>query len=164
MENGGVGVVAPVGGVSYLEVMPMPRNSYLPRSTTYLVCLLCALAWPGAASAQQQWTGIGAIGGTAMFMDTTTIVRSGPLRKVWVKSMDSSPKSFVAGRDTVAFDTVIGLNVFNCAKHTRSVESVHYLLGDDVVFEVTDTKDTGADVRPGSFFGAIYGDLCKDPH
>ena len=95
-----------------------------------------------------------------MFMDTTTIVRAGPAREVWIKSLDSSPRTLIAGHDTVRFDTVIGLNVFDCAKQTRVVTVVRYLLGDDVVFDVSETRDKPAPLRPRSFFAAIYNDLC----
>lgn len=111
--------------------------------------------------AQDHWTGIGAISGTVMYMDTTTIVRDGSIRKVWVKSLDTTPKSFLAGKDTLTFDTVIGLNVFDCAKGTRTVTRVQYLLGDESVLSVPETHGAPEPVRSTSFFGAIYGDLCR---
>jgi hypothetical protein len=118
---------------------------------------------PKVAAAQDHWTGVGAIAGTAMFMDTTTIVRAGPVREVWIKSLDSSPRTLVAGHDSVSFDTVIGLNVFDCARKTRVVTTVRYLLGDEVVFDVAETRDKPASLRPKSFFAAIYDDLCGSP-
>lgn len=96
-----------------------------------------------------------------MFMDTTTIVRAGSMREVWIKSLDSTPKEFVAGHDTLTFDTVLGLNVFDCAKSTRVVITVRYLLGDELVFQVPETHDKPAAIRPNSFFGAIYTDVCR---
>ena len=122
--------------------------------------LMCTLVLPRVAGAQEKWTGVGAINGTVMYMDTTTIVRSGNLRKVWVRSIDSAPKSFVAGKDTLDFDTVIGLNVFDCAKHTRTVTTVTYLLGNDVIFHVPETHDAPEQLKPRSFFDAVYNDLC----
>lgn len=116
---------------------------------------------PAGALAQGQWTGIGAIRGTVMFMDTTTIVRAGSVREVWIKSLDATPKTFVAGHDTLTFDTVLGLNVFDCAKSTRVVTTVRYLLGNELVLEVPETHDKPAAIHPNSFFGAIYTDLCR---
>ena len=109
-----------------------------------LVLLLSGVA--AALPAQEQWTGVGAIGATAMYMDTTTIIRAGSIRKVWIKSLDSTPKSFVTGKDTLTFDTVIGLNVFDCARHTRTVQAVQYLLGDDIVLDV---PENAADIAFG---------------
>jgi hypothetical protein len=135
----------------------------LPRYTVLytLICIGLLVLVPGMARAQAHWTGIGAISGTVMFMDTTTIVRSGSIRRVWVKSLDITPKTVVAGKDTLSFDTVLGLNVFDCSKGTRVVTSVQYLLGDDVVSDVPVTHDVPALLRPKSFFGAIYNDLCR---
>jgi hypothetical protein len=131
---------------------------------TVLCVLLGAIALPRVAGAQEKWTGVGAINGTVMYMDTTTIVRSGNLRKVWVRSIDSEPKSFVAGNDTLDFDTVIGLNVFDCSHHTRTVTAITYLLGDDVVFNVPDTHGTPELLKPKTFFDAVYSDLCGARH
>ena len=124
-----------------------------------LVLLLSGVA--AALPAQEQWTGVGAIGATAMYMDTTTIIRAGSIRKVWIKSLDSTPKSFVTGKDTLTFDTVIGLNVFDCARHTRTVQAVQYLLGDDIVLDVPTTRAAPEALRPKSFYDAIYQDLCR---
>ena len=135
-------------------------------NTVLRAFLFCAVAvmLPAGAAAQETWTGIGAISGTAMFMDTTTIVRAGSLRKVWIKSLDSAPKKFVAGKDTLTFDTVVALNVFDCAKQTRTVAAVQYELEGDVVLDVPATRDSAAAIRPGSFFGAVYKGLCTDAH
>ena len=122
--------------------------------------ILCAVAASRTAAAQGTWTGVGAISGTVMYMDTTTIVRTGNLRKVWIRSIDPTPKSFVAGKDTLDFDTVIGLNVFDCSKHTRTVTTVTYLLGNDIIFNVPETHDTPEQLKPRSFFDAVYNDLC----
>lgn len=149
-------------GPSLLPMLfPYPRPSV--GFIRMMLLATCILLVPGAAHAQDHWTGIGAINGTVMFMDTTTIVRDGTIRRVWVKSLDTSPKTFVAGKDTVTFDTVIGLNVFDCARGTRTVMSVRYLLGDDVVFTVPTTHDAPEPVRKTSFFGAIYSDVCRSP-
>ena len=115
---------------------------------------------PTAARAQSQWTGIGAIRGTAMFMDTTSIRHVGTIASVWLKSLDSTPRQFVTGGDTVTFDTVIGLNEFDCSRGTRTVAAVRYLLGDEIVFEVPATHDAPASLDARSFFGAVYRDLC----
>jgi hypothetical protein len=126
-----------------------------------IAALLTALFAPVAARAQSQWTGIGAIRGTVMFMDTTTITRAGTVRRVWVKSLDSTPKQFVTGKDTVTFDTVIGLNEFDCSRGTRTVSAVRYLLRDQIVLDVPVTHDRPATLGARSFFGAIYNDLCR---
>jgi surface-adhesin protein E len=127
-----------------------------------LVLCVVAIVRPAGAAAQETWTGIGSISGTAMFMDTTTIVRAGSIRKVWIKSLDRAPKKFVAGKDTLTFDTVVALNVFDCAKQTRTVVAVQYELEGEVVLDVPETRDSPAPVRPGSFFGAVYNGLCGD--
>jgi len=124
---------------------------------------LCAMT-PRMAVAQGTWTGVGAINGTVMYMDTTTIERSGNLRKVWIRSIDAAPKSFVAGKDTLDFDTVIGLNVFDCSKHTRTVTTITYLLGNDIIFNVPETHDKPEQLKPRSFFDAVYNDLCGVRH
>ncbi len=126
-----------------------------------LLAAMAAVLCPRTARAQNHWTGIGAINGTVMLMDTTTIVRDGAIRRVWVKSLDTTPKSFLAGKDTLTFDTVIALNEFDCAKGTRTVKSVQYLLGEEVIFDVPLTHDASTPLRPSSFFGAIYTDLCR---
>lgn len=138
---------------------PFPKRP-LPFVRLILSVLSTALL-PAISLAQEQWIGVGAIGGTAMFMDTTTIVRVGLLRKVWIKSLDSTPKKFVVGNDTLAFDTVVGLNVFDCGNGTRTVTTVLYLLGGETVFNVPATHDKPAPLRPKSFFEAIYKDLCR---
>jgi surface-adhesin protein E len=155
-------------GVAWRQCAACPslicmRNarSGMPLPFAAIVALILAATIPSrAATAQGTWTGVGAISGTAMYMDTTTIVRTGNLRKVWVRSIDSAPKSFVAGKDTLDFDTVIGLNVFDCAKHTRTVTTVTYLLGNDIIFNVPETHDTPEQLKPRSFFDAVYNDLC----
>ena len=126
-----------------------------------MLAFVVAVAVPLAAHAQNQWTGIGAIRGTAMFMDTTSIRRVGTIASVWIRSLDSTPRQFVTGRDTITFDTVIGLNEFDCSHGTRAVGAVRYMLGDEVVFEVPVTHDPPAIIDARSFFGAIYRDLCR---
>lgn len=121
-------------------------------------------AMPTEARAQSNWTGIGAISGTVMYMDTTTIVRDGSIRKVWIKSFDLDPRTVVVGSNTLTFDTVIGLNIFDCSKGTRTVSAVKYLLGEDVALNVADTHDKPESLRPKSFFAAVYSDVCKGLH
>lgn len=149
------------------SLVRMRDTRFTPRVRTRavqlcaLACVLvCAIALPRNAAAQEKWTGVGAINGTVMYMDTTTIVRSGNLRKVWIRSIDSAPKSFVAGKDTLDFDTVIGLNVFDCSHHTRTVTTITYMLGNDIVFNVPDTHGTPELLKPKTFFDAVYSDLC----
>ncbi|MEO7218315.1 MAG: surface-adhesin E family protein [Gemmatimonadaceae bacterium] len=119
-----------------------------------------AVAVPSAARAQDHWTGIGAISGTVMYMDTTSLERVGVLRKVWIRSIDLTPKTIMVGHDSLTFDTVVALNIFDCSKGTRTVEQVHYLLGGDSVFDVADAHGKPEQLRSTSFFGAIYTDLC----
>jgi len=133
--------------------------STLLRSLEILAVLS---ALPVSLRAQKNWTGIGAISGTVMYMDTTTILRDGSIRKVWVKSFDLDPKSVLAGKDTLTFDTVIGLNVFDCAKKTRMVAAVQYLLGDVVVLDLPETQDKSEPLKPKSFFAAIAADVCRE--
>jgi hypothetical protein len=139
----------------------MPRSILLTPAIMLATSALLGPLLAAPCLAQKSWTGIGAIGATAMFMDTTTIVRAGTLRQVWIKSLDSTPRSFVAGSDTLAFDAVVGLNVFDCAHNTRTVTKVQYLLGDQVVFDVPDARDEPTPLKAKSFFEAIYNDLCR---
>gem|GEM_PF-1417165 len=127
-----------------------------------LAIILALAALPASVRAQSDWTGIGAISGTVMYMDTTTIMRDGAIRKVWIKSFDLDPKTVVVGKDTLTFDTVIGLNVFDCSKGTRTVAAVQYLLGEDIVLDVAETHGKPELLRPKSFFAAIYADVCKE--
>lgn len=144
-----------------MPLAPMPP----PRSRSRFVqCLVLAALIPSAAAAQSQWIGIGAINGTVMFMDTTAIVQVGTVRKVWIKSLDSRPKTFVVANDTVTFDTVIGLNVFDCQTGTRTATAIQYLLGDEIVLDIPETRDKPGALRPGSFFYAIYIGLCRPTH
>jgi surface-adhesin protein E len=123
--------------------------------------LLLFVLWPATATAQRVWTGVGAMGGTAMFMDTASIERSGTLRTVWIRSVDSSPRTFVAGKDTLTFDSVTGLNIFDCSSGTRTVSAVQYLLGGETVLSIPVTHEKPEALRPKSFFAAIYNDLCR---
>lgn len=131
-----------------------------------VVTLGVALAFfaPGVARAQDHWTGIGAINGTVMYMDTTSLERVGELRKVWIRSIDIEPKTVVAGKDSLTFDTVIALNVFDCSKGTRTIAHVLYMLGPDSVLDVPETRADPEQLRSTSFFGAIYSDLCRPDH
>ncbi len=99
-----------------------------------------------------------------MFMDTSTIVRSASTTAVWIRSIDREPKRFVMGRDTITFDAVLGLNRFDCVHATRTVTVVRYLLGATVVLNVEQTGSSPEAVRPRSFFGAVFADLCGPPH
>lgn len=155
-----------------LRVAPEVVPTYLARMQTAvrrsavalagsLTIFVALVVTPAAARAQNEWTGIGAISGTVMYMDTTTIVRDGSIRKVWIKSFDLDPKTVVVGSDTLTFDTVIGLNVFDCSNGTRTVASVKYLLGEDVMLDVAETHDKPGPLKPKSFFAAIYSDVCK---
>jgi hypothetical protein len=125
------------------------------------LALSAILAVPRPASAQNHWTGIGAISGTVMYMDTTSILRSGSVRRVWVRSLDLTPKTFVAGADTLTFDTVVALNVFDCSSGTRTVTQIHYMLGGESVLDIPETHGKPEKLRASSFFGAIYRDLCQ---
>ncbi len=127
-----------------------------------LASLAVLAALPVTARAQDSWVGIGAIGGTATFMDTSSIVRKGSTRTVRIRSVDSEPRLFLAGRDTLSFDTVIGLNEFDCTKETRTIRSVQYMLRGEAVLDVEDTHEKPVAVRPKSFFAAVLGDLCRD--
>lgn len=125
-----------------------------------LVMIAAVMLAPCAARGQDHWTGVGAIGHTAMYIDTTTIVRDGPLRKVWIKSVDLTPTTVVIGTDTVTFDTVAALNVLDCSSRTYSVQSVHYYYGDAATFSASGPTDTPKPIVPKSFLGAVYTDMC----
>jgi hypothetical protein len=143
--------------------MPHPLRRRRPASlrlTSIILTALFAVPFPAVAGAQGQWTGIGAIGGAIMYMDTTTIVRTGPLRKVWIRSVDTTATVVIAGSDTLSFDTVIALTVFDCARNTRSVETVRYMLGEDTVPNMPAPRSKPEHLRPGSFFEAVHDDLC----
>jgi hypothetical protein len=129
----------------------------------FSLAFAAAASLPHVASAQGHWTGIGAINGTVMYMDTTSIQRIGSLRKVWIRSLDLSPKTVMVGNDSLTFDTVVALNVFDCSSGTRTVAEVRYLLGADSVFDVTNDHGEPEKLRPTSFFGAIYSDVCRSP-
>ncbi len=111
---------------------------------------------PSAVVAQGQWTGVGAIGSTAMFMDTTSIVRDGHIRKVWLESVDPEPKRVVIVKDTIAFDTVVGLNVFDCSKHTVEVPTVYYYLRGEATLTIPESKESPHPIKPRSFLDAVY--------
>lgn len=132
--------------------------------------LFLVLAVPSALAAQDRhtvptaWTGIGAIGTAAMFMDTATIVRDGALRKVWLKSVDTHAQRMIVGADTVTFDTVVSLNSFDCATHVYSIQSVHYYDGDETVLSLQSDKGPPEPLHPRTFMRAIADDLCRDYH
>ena len=141
-----------------LSVRRLMTLAWLPAAAVLMV----QVTLPGAAFGQESWVGIGAIGGTAMFMDTTGIVRTGSTRKAWIRSVDSDPRAILAGRDTLSFDTVVGLNEFDCTRETRTVLAVQYLLRGELVLDIPVTHDKPAAVRPRSFFAAVLRDLCRD--
>jgi hypothetical protein len=147
------------------SIYPDLRNRFAAALRTLLLPLVLTLAVTfGAARtahAQAHWTGIGSISGTAMFMDTTTIQRDAAIRRVWLRSLDLTPRMAVAGTDTVVFDTVISLNIFDCAHATRTVAAVRYALGDSTVHDIPDIRATPEPVRPTSFYGQVYKDLCQ---
>lgn len=151
---------------SLLDMQPVRREAVALASSFFTSLAIFVTLWalPTVACAQDSWTGIGAISGTVMYMDTTTILRDGSIRKVWVKSFDLDPKSVLAGKDTLTFDTVIGLNVFDCAKGTRTVAAVQYLFGEDIVLDVPETHDKPTPLKPNSFFAAVAADVCKNAH
>jgi hypothetical protein len=146
-----------------LIVMPHAlRTRHVPAKglTAIILAALFCVPMAPVARAQTQWTGIGAIGGAIMYMDTTTIVRAGPLRKVWIRSVDTTATVVIAGSDTLSFDTVIALTVFDCTRNTRSVETVRYMLGEDTVPNMPAPRSKPEHLRAGSFFEAVHDDLC----
>lgn len=130
-----------------------------PIITLAAVALALSVA-PAAARAQGTWTGVGAIGRTAMFMDTTSIVRDGSARRVWLESVDPEPTTIVMGRDSVRFDTVIALHVFDCRARTHSVATARYFLGGTPVLPPRPADSRPSPIRPGSFLDAVARDLC----
>lgn len=125
-----------------------------------LVMAILLLA-PSVARGQDHWTGVGAIGTTAMYMDTTTIVRQGALRKVWIKSVDAAPSTVVVAGDTVTFDAVAGLNVLDCTSRTYTVTSVLYFYGDEMTYSVPVAGGTGRRISSRTFLDAVYADVCR---
>lgn len=121
----------------------------------------CAVLVPSVVRAQSHWTGIGAIGRTAMYMDTTTIVRDGHTREVWIRSVDTEPRTVVIGADTVTFNTVIALNVLDCGNNTATVRSVLYYNGSENTYELPASADPPRPVRPGTFLAALHRDVCR---
>lgn len=124
------------------------------------VLVLCALAAPGLARAQNGWIGVGAIGRTAMLMDTASIERDGSLRRVWMKSLDPEPTTFVVGHDTTRFDTVIALHVFDCRTRTHAVAAARYYLAGVEIAPPRPADTTPEKLRPGTFMAAVARDLC----
>lgn len=96
-----------------------------------------------------------------MYMDTTTIQREGPLRKVWIKSVDAAASTVVVAGDTVTFDAVAGLNVLDCNSRTYTVSSALYYLGDEMTRSVPVAEVKPRPVAPRSFLGAVYADVCR---
>lgn len=129
-----------------------------PIALTALALTLGAAA--PAAHAQGTWTGVGAIGRTAMFMDTTSIVRDGDARRVWLESVDPEPTTIVMGRDSVRFDTVIALHVFDCRAGTHAVATARYFLGTQPVLPPRPADTRPEPLKRGSFLDAVARDLC----
>lgn len=126
-----------------------------------ILMIASSLLAPSIARGQDHWTRVGAIGTTAMYMDTTTIRRQGPLRKVWIKSVDEAASTVVVAGDTVTFDAVAGLNVLDCNSRTYSVSSVLYYLGDEMTRSVPVAEVKPRRISPRSFLGAVYADVCR---
>lgn len=147
--------LAPLAAI--LEIMRPLR----PRHTVAALAAVLVLALGAApARAQGTWTGVGAIGRTAMFMDTTSIVRDGDARRVWLESVDPEPTTIVMGRDSVRFDTVIALHVFDCRARTHAVTTARYYLGRQPVLPPRPADTRPERLRPGSFLDAVARDLC----
>lgn len=127
---------------------------------TVIAVALLPLA-PSVARGQDHWTRVGAIGTTAMYMDTTTIQRQGPLRKVWIKSVDEAASTVIVAGDTVTFDAVAGLNVLDCNSRTYTVSSVLYYLGDEMTRSVPVAEVSPRRISPRTFLGAVYADVCR---
>lgn len=122
---------------------------------------LVAVAAPAArAQAHSAWVGVGAIGRTAMFMDTTSIERDGAVRRVWMESLDPEPTTFVVGSDTTRFDAVIALHVFDCRAGTHAIATARYYLGRTAVAPPRPADVTPERLRPGTFMAAVARDLC----
>lgn len=131
-----------------------------PLALAALAGVLALALGAAPARAQGSWTGVGAIGKTAMFMDTTTIVRDGDARRVWLESVDPEPTTIVVGRDSVRFDTVIALHVFDCRARTHAVTTARYFLGTQPVLPPRPADARPESLRPGSFLDAVARDLC----
>lgn len=131
-----------------------------PLALAALAGVLALALGAAPARAQGSWTGVGAIGKTAMFMDTTTIVRDGDARRVWLESVDPEPTTIVVGRDSVRFDTVIALHVFDCRARTHAVTTARYFLGTQPVLPPRPADTRPESLRPGSFLDAVARDLC----
>jgi len=126
--------------------------------------ILCAVAAPAGLYAQARWVGVGAIGRTAMLMDTASIERDGSIRRVWIESLDPEPTIFVIGHDTTRFDAVIALHVFNCVTSTHTVAAARYYLAGVEVAPPRPADTTPEKLRPGTFMAAVASDLCSDAH
>lgn len=122
--------------------------------------IVSALALPAHARAQSRWIGVGAIGRTAMLMDTASIERDGSLRRVWMESLDPEPTLVVIGRDTARFDAVIALHVFDCRTHTHTVAAARYYLAGVEIAPPRPADTTPEKLRPGTFMAAVARDLC----
>lgn len=140
--------------------MRLPPVRLAPLAAATLVSVVAAGRSANAQSARPAWVGVGAIGQTVMYMDTTSIERDGFVRRVWMESLDPQPNALVVGIDTTRFDTVISLHVFDCRAQTHAVAAARYYLAG---VEVAPPR--GADMKPeplrrGSFMAAVASDLC----
>jgi hypothetical protein len=97
-----------------------------------------------------------------MFMDTTSIEREGAVRRVWLESIDPQPTTFVVGRDTTRFDTVVALHVFDCRARTHWVATARYYLGAVSVAPPRPADTSPEKLRPGTFIAAVAADLCRE--
>ena len=133
---------------------------------TLLALVLALVLAPRHALAQDStrpkpvWIGVGAIGRTAMFMDTTSIERDGAIRRVWMESVDPEPTTFVVGRDTTRFDTVVALHVFDCRAATHTVATARYYLAGASVAPPRPADTSPEKLRAGTFMAAVAADLC----
>lgn len=114
-----------------------------------------------SAPPRAAWVGVGAIGRTAMFMDTTSIERDGAIRRVWLESVDPEPTTFVVGSDTTRFDTVVALHVFDCRAKTHAVATARYYLAGASVAPPRPADTSAEKLRPGTFMAAVARDLCS---
>jgi hypothetical protein len=120
--------------------------------------LLTMMVAPPASA--QQWEQVGAIGSTVMYMDTAHIVRKGDLREVWIRSVDPVARTYAVGTDTLSWDTVVGLNVFDCRHHTWYVESATYYRSGELVRSAARNDEPPAPLVAGTFLDAVFRDLC----
>jgi len=163
-----VAPASPRGYGSEMRSVRFPPTRRALGLTAGALALSLAVA-PRRARAQDStrpkpvWVGVGAIGRTAMFMDTTSIERDGAIRRVWMESVDPEPTTFVVGRDTTRFDTVVALHVFDCRAATHTVATARYYLAGSSVAPPRPADTSPDKLRPGTFMAAVAADLCGAP-